>query len=141
MYHLTRLINAFHSIRQETPRELVKFSQQYEQALGGLLIMISPIAPLFASECWAKLLSVAGRVAANQTYFKWDADVLEQSWPQMDDVYKELLVIQVRSIYVPPPASADFGADFFNKKIHLYRFARSMMIESCSNAMKTLRIR
>lgn len=41
----------------------------------------------------------------------------------------------------PPPASADFGADFFNKKIHLYRFSRSMMIESCSNAMKTLRIR
>lgn len=81
---------------QEAPKELIKFSEQYEQALGGLLIAISPIAPLFASECWSKFLSVTNRVATNQSYFKWEADVLEQSWPKVDEVFKELLLIQVR---------------------------------------------
>lgn len=73
----------------------MKNSEQYEQALGSLLIMISPIAPLFASECWSKFLSIPGRIEANQKYFKWDMDVLQQSWPKLDEETSNLIVIQV----------------------------------------------
>lgn len=74
-------------------------SEQYEQALGSLLIMISPIAPLFASECWSKFLSIPSRIEANQNYFKWDEDVLQQSWPKSDEETKNLIVIQVNLIF------------------------------------------
>lgn len=55
----------------------------------------APIAPLFASECWSKFVSVPNRIESNAKQLHWDKDVLEQSWPKVDADYKNLLVIKV----------------------------------------------
>lgn len=67
----------------------------YERALGNLFIMFSPIAPLFASECWSKFLSVPNRITEDATNFKWSADVLEQNWPIVDKDFVNIFVIKV----------------------------------------------
>lgn len=56
----------------------------------------APIAPLFASECWSKFVAVPNRIESNDKQFKWNENVLEQSWPKVDADYKNLLVIKVR---------------------------------------------
>lgn len=75
---------------------MIKYSAQYERALGNLLIMLSPIAPHFASELWSKFLSVPNRVAVDKIELKWDEDVLEQKWPNVDMHYNLSLRILVR---------------------------------------------
>lgn len=57
----------------------------------------APIAPLFASECWSKFLSVPNRIESNEKHLKWNENVLEQSWPKLDSDYKNLFVIKVNN--------------------------------------------
>lgn len=57
--------------------------------------MFAPIAPLFASECWSKFLTVPQRVDVDQVNLKWDKDVLEQNWPAVDENIDDILVIRV----------------------------------------------
>lgn len=59
--------------------------------------MFSPIAPLFASECWSKFLSVPNRIDEDKTHLKWSDDVLEQNWPTVDKDFENILVIRVSS--------------------------------------------
>lgn len=73
----------------------MKFNPQYERSLGNLFIMFSPIAPLFASECWSKFLSVPNRVDTSETNLKWNEDVLEQNWPTVDKNFADIFVIRV----------------------------------------------
>lgn len=80
---------------QKFSNQIVKYSGQYERTLGSLLIMFAPIAPLFASECWSKFISVPNRVEIKESYFKWSKDVVEQSWPSLDKEFKDILVIKV----------------------------------------------
>lgn len=80
---------------QKFSNQIVKYSGQYERTLGSLLIMFAPIAPLFASECWSKFISVPNRVEIKENYFKWSKDVVEQSWPSLDKEFKDILVIKV----------------------------------------------
>lgn len=80
---------------QKFSKETVKFNAKYERSLGELFVMMSPIAPLFASECWSKFLSVPNRVDANETNLKWGKDVLEQNWPSIDKNIDDILVIRV----------------------------------------------
>lgn len=80
---------------QKFPKHIVKYSSQYERALGNLFVMFSPIAPLFASECWSKFVSVQNRVDANQSHLQWNKDVLEQNWPAVDKNLDDILVIKV----------------------------------------------
>lgn len=83
---------------QKFPKNIIKHSSQYERALGNLFIMFSPIAPLFASECWSKFLSVPNRVDTNSKNLKWNDDVLEQNWPNVDKNIDDILVIKVSEI-------------------------------------------
>lgn len=73
----------------------MKYNPLYERTLGNLFIMFSPIAPLFASECWSKLLSVPNRIDTNTTSLKWNEDVLEQNWPTVDKNFADIFVIRV----------------------------------------------
>lgn len=60
--------------------------------------MFAPIAPLFASECWSKFLTVPNRIDVDQLNLKWDKDVLEQNWPAVDENIDDILVIRVGHI-------------------------------------------
>lgn len=57
--------------------------------------MFSPIAPLFASECWSKFCSVPHRIDASEKTLNWSNDVLEQQWPMIDKNIDDVLVIKV----------------------------------------------
>lgn len=57
--------------------------------------MFSPIAPLFASECWSKFCSVPKRIDDSEKFLKWSKDVLEQQWPMIDKNIDDILVIKV----------------------------------------------
>lgn len=57
--------------------------------------MISPIAPLFASECWSKFLSVPNRIDTDAIHVNWEKDVVEQRWPSVDQDIEDIMVIKV----------------------------------------------
>lgn len=56
--------------------------------------MFSPIAPLFASECWSKFRCVPNRIDTKEN-IKWSKDVLEQNWPTVDKNLEDIFVIKV----------------------------------------------
>ena len=47
---------------QKVPVEAVGESRQYERAVAELVLMISPFAPMFASELWTGLATVADKL-------------------------------------------------------------------------------
>lgn len=49
--------------------------------------MLAPITPHFCSELWAGLLSAHNRLCENSKLFDWKKNVLEQSWPVVDEHY------------------------------------------------------
>lgn len=59
--------------------------------------MIAPFAPHFASELWSGFLLAPGRL--NNECIKWEAGVLEQSWPVLDPHYKLSLSCTVTIYY------------------------------------------
>lgn len=73
----------------------MKYNAQYERSLANLFIMISPIAPLFASECWSKFCSIPNRIDDSEKILNWSKDVLEQQWPMIDKNIEDVLVIKV----------------------------------------------
>ncbi|XP_031637376.1 probable leucine--tRNA ligase, mitochondrial [Contarinia nasturtii] len=79
------------------PKPLKKYNPQYERALADLFIMFSPIAPLFASECWSKFLSVPNRVDVDGMHLKWDKDALDQHWPTVDENINDIYVLKINS--------------------------------------------
>lgn len=54
------------------PSEAVCHSPQYERSVADLVIMLGPYAPMFASELWTGLASVA----RSTSYFDWVRSVL-----------------------------------------------------------------
>lgn len=80
---------------QKFSKQTMKYNAQYAQTLGNLFIMFSPIAPLFASECWSKFLSVPNRIGTDTNGLKWNEDVLEQNWPTVDKNFADIFVIRV----------------------------------------------
>lgn len=46
------------------------------------------MAPHFASELWSKFLLVPNRLNSELAAIQWDKNVLEQSWPTVDNDYK-----------------------------------------------------
>ncbi|XP_060080650.1 leucine--tRNA ligase, mitochondrial-like [Ylistrum balloti] len=65
---------------KKIPVDVLVHSHQAELALADLIIMLSPMAPAFASELWTAMSSQATRT----TDHKWDLGVLDQSWPLAD---------------------------------------------------------
>lgn len=73
-------------LRKVSPSGMVK-CREFERALAVQLIMLAPLAPHFASELWAGFCSAPGRIV-NDGEIRWDKEVLEQNWPQIDMDFK-----------------------------------------------------
>ncbi|KAK8733627.1 hypothetical protein OTU49_006396 [Cherax quadricarinatus] len=76
-------------------------SEEFERTLGALIIMLSPLAPHFASELWAGFCSVA-----NSSHINKDLALLEQQWPEVDQEYPlslkySVLGKEAREVKVP----------------------------------------
>lgn len=76
------------------PKNVIKFSRQYELALSNTIISISPYAPHYTSEVWSKFISVPNRISHDDLVL-WNKDVLEQKWPQLDKDYEPAFNITV----------------------------------------------
>ncbi|XP_076272957.1 leucyl-tRNA synthetase, mitochondrial isoform X2 [Rhynchophorus ferrugineus] len=81
------------SIRR-SPAAVIAHSLQYERALATQLILLSPLAPHFASELWSGFVSAPNRLN-HSGEIDWDKTVLEQDWPEIDADYELDLVCQV----------------------------------------------
>lgn len=66
----------------------IAHSSEFERALTVLVIMLAPIAPHFASQLWAGIVTASGRLDRHQGEIDWSKSVLEQTWPQVDPTYK-----------------------------------------------------
>lgn len=97
-------VTTFDSSSQKAPKNVVKYSPEYEIALANLIIMLAPIAPHFASELWAKFLAIPNRAESKatdgQTSIDWTKDVLEQSWPVVSKNFQYWLDIKVKNLNV-----------------------------------------
>jgi leucyl-tRNA synthetase len=76
------------------PKNVIKFSRQYELALSNTIISISPYAPHYTSEVWSKFISVPNRISHDDLVL-WNKDVLEQKWPQLDKDYEPAFNITI----------------------------------------------
>lgn len=65
---------------KKLPIDVLAHSHQAELALADLIVMLSPMAPAFASELWSAMKSAASRT----THHNWDLGVLDQCWPLPD---------------------------------------------------------
>lgn len=79
------------------PKNVAKYSAQYELTLANIIISTAPYAPHFTSELWSKFISIPNRVNQADDLVLWDKDVLEQKWPQLDKDYEVTFSITVSS--------------------------------------------
>ncbi|GJQ87681.1 hypothetical protein Trydic_g17499 [Trypoxylus dichotomus] len=90
---LSKMQGLTNSLRRVSPFT-VAASFQYERALAAQIILLAPMAPHFASELWSGFLSAENRLNDNSE-IDWNADVLQQRWPDVDYDYRLELVCQV----------------------------------------------
>lgn len=79
------------NVLMKYPKSAISSSVQFERSLLELVIMLSPFAPMFASELWSGLASVPNK----SDLFQWSNSVLEQKWPSIDKTYCLLMVVTV----------------------------------------------
>ncbi|KAL1130657.1 hypothetical protein AAG570_011899 [Ranatra chinensis] len=91
---VAKLQGLTNSLRNTRPAVMAS-SQEFEKALGCLLIMIAPMAPHFANELWSIFQTAEARI--DNQFFDWDKPLLKQSWPQLDSDYKLELVFKVNN--------------------------------------------
>jgi len=72
---------------QKTPKELIKYSAEYERLLAVQIIMLTPMAPHFTSALWSGFVSAPGRINHKWEQINWENDVIHQKWPQVDSDY------------------------------------------------------
>ncbi|XP_044109677.1 probable leucine--tRNA ligase, mitochondrial isoform X1 [Neovison vison] len=77
---ISQLMGLTSALLQASPR-VVLHSREFEDALCALVVMAAPMAPHIASELWAGLAQVPGKLCA---HYAWDAGVLLQAWPAVD---------------------------------------------------------
>lgn len=66
---------------------MLRSGRQFEATLAAQLIMLAPLAPHFASECWYRLASAPKKVDPCPFGIDWNKDVLDQKWPEVDMDY------------------------------------------------------
>lgn len=71
-----------------TTREVRKYSVEYERALAAFIIMLAPIIPHMAASMWCGFSAAPGRLTPESKEINRNADVLQQTWPKIDDDYK-----------------------------------------------------
>lgn len=84
------------SIRKMPPYVFAK-SLQFERALAAQIILLSPMAPHFASELWSGFLEAPNRLN-HSNEISWEKSVLEQHWPEVDYGYNLELLCQVNGV-------------------------------------------
>ncbi|CAG5132754.1 unnamed protein product, partial [Candidula unifasciata] len=97
-FHINSAISRLHTYvtwLMKVPPEVTSTSKAYERALADLVVMLSSMAPHFASELWAGLADVA----QFETH-QWNLPVLEQAWPQLDDDFLMPLVCKINDVDV-----------------------------------------
>lgn len=77
------------------------FGKQFERALAAQIIMISPMAPHFASELWNRFVNLPDRATESSEEIKWDLDVFQQNWPIIDPNFPLELTFKVNNYQVP----------------------------------------
>lgn len=85
---ISRLQSLTSVLRNKLPPEVLAKSKEFEKALAVLIIMLAPVTPHFCSELWAGLQSAPHRICDASNLINWDKNVLEQTWPQVDDQYE-----------------------------------------------------
>ncbi|KOC68609.1 putative leucine--tRNA ligase, mitochondrial [Habropoda laboriosa] len=90
---ISRMQGLTNSLRKVSIQCMQK-SREYERALAVQIIMLAPFAPHFASELWAAFSSVKHHLIS-ENEVKLDKDVMEQSWPEIDNNYKLVLEIMI----------------------------------------------
>uniref|UniRef100_A0A2S2PG17 leucine--tRNA ligase n=1 Tax=Schizaphis graminum TaxID=13262 RepID=A0A2S2PG17_SCHGA len=75
------------NILRKSPKELIKYSAEYERLLAVQIIMLTPMAPHFASALWSGFVSAPGRINHKWEQINWENDVINQKWPQVDSDY------------------------------------------------------
>ncbi|XP_061230953.1 leucine--tRNA ligase, mitochondrial [Neopsephotus bourkii] len=103
------------NVLQQASRPLLLHSTEFEDALASLCIMVAPMAPHIASEMWKGLAHMQNKLC---THHHWDADVLHQSWPNVDpeylqpsDVVEMSVLINNKAcgkVFVPQQAARNF---------------------------------
>ncbi|XP_011497223.1 PREDICTED: probable leucine--tRNA ligase, mitochondrial [Ceratosolen solmsi marchali] len=81
---ITKMQGLTNSLQTLLTNNPIERSRAFERALAVQIIMLAPLAPHFASELWAGFCSAPYRISDDVL---WDADVLEQRWPEIDPDY------------------------------------------------------
>lgn len=77
------------------------FGKQYERAIAAQIIMISPMAPHFASELWSRFVNLPNRISESSDEINWDLNVFQQKWPTVDSNFPLELTFKVNNYQVP----------------------------------------
>jgi len=96
----TKQIRKFHqdSIRNKKYElmDVILHSWEYERALGDLLLILSPMAPHMAAQCWEDYMSIPKH---DNTTYKHDKTVFQQSWPKLDEDYELEVIVKINKHY------------------------------------------
>lgn len=79
-------LNKYHFF-QRAPKDVIKYGAQFELSLAAQIIMIAPLAPHFASECWFRLANAPNKINTDNSIINWDLDVMSQRWPEVNQDY------------------------------------------------------
>jgi leucyl-tRNA synthetase len=87
------------SIRR-APSDVIAFGGNFERTLAALIIMMSPMAPHFASELWARFVNLKNRINVDSDDINWNEGVFGQKWPTVDQNYPLDLTFKVNNYQV-----------------------------------------
>ncbi|KAK3750293.1 hypothetical protein RRG08_015784 [Elysia crispata] len=97
-FHINSAISRLHSYTSwltKVPSEVSRASKAYERALADLIVMISPMAPHYASELWSGF-----KPCTLYESHDWASDVLDQGWPRLDDDFMMPLTYRINNVDV-----------------------------------------
>jgi leucyl-tRNA synthetase len=96
---ITKMQGLTNSLQKLLTNNPIERSREFERTLALQIIMLAPLAPHFASELWAGFCSAPHRISED---ILWDADVLEQRWPEVDPDYhvKVYLIVSTGNIFL-----------------------------------------
>ncbi|XP_040021816.2 leucine--tRNA ligase, mitochondrial [Gasterosteus aculeatus] len=83
---ISRLMGLTNTLTSATVK-VVQHSEEFEEALAALVLMIAPMTPHLASELWAGLCQVKNPLGG---LLRQGGNVLQQSWPTVDPEYLQV---------------------------------------------------
>lgn len=88
-------LHKYVTLLNKIPENIAASSAAYERAVGDLLVILSVMAPHFTSELWAGLAHVAKSKSHD-----WSRNVLDQSWPSIDQDFLMPLEFKVNGVAI-----------------------------------------